>query len=172
MKPLKYAFCLFLLVAMDAVAQESGFSSEVAAYLESNSTLDQYNYAYDQLLKMLGDQHPKSDSNTKGWAFLEENRVKALADIKALLIPIYEQHFDNEDIQRMTAFYSSETGKQLMNDRSQMTEMQKENLNTFYNSPVGQKIIAKQPILTREIAEISERWSRDLYETAVSLLKN
>jgi len=52
-----------------------------------------------------------------------------------------------------------------------MTETQKQELNTFYNSEVGKVIIEKQMVLTQEIGKISEVWSRDLYETALSLLK-
>jgi hypothetical protein len=57
-------------------------------------------------------------------------------------------------------------------DRSKMTDEQKVELNSYYNSTLGKKVIDKQPILTQEIGLVSENWSRDLYETAVSLLKN
>jgi len=36
---------------------------------------------------------------------------------------------------------------------------------------LGKKIVAKQPVLTKEISEASDRWSRDLNETAFNLLK-
>lgn len=70
----------------------------------------------------------------------------------------------------MTSFYKSEAGKLLINDRSKMTDLHKEELNTFYNSVLGKKILEKQGILTQKISKVSENWSRDLYETALSLL--
>ena len=160
-----------MLISLDVKAQETDFSTEVAAYLNNNGTMKQYEYAYDELLKMLGKQFPKTDATAEGWKYLEGNKADAIADMKKELIPIYQKNFDAVEIQRMTAFYQSDTGKQLTNDRSQMTELQKRELNSFYNSEVGKKIIEKQPILSTAISAVSEGWSRDLYETAMSLLK-
>ena len=177
MKQLKLIFSFFLMMALASNAQEANFSSDgyqedVALYLDSNGTLAQYEYAYGELLKMLEKQFPKSESNAKGWEYLLGNEEKAIAEIKSLLVPIYQQNFEQGDIKKMIAFYQSDTGKQLMQDRSQMTEMQKKELNDFYTTEVGQKIIEKQPILTEEISKVSEGWSRELYETAISLLNN
>lgn len=158
-------------MSLSLKAQETDSSQEVATYLASNGTMQQYEYAYDELLKMLENQYPKSDSTTDGWTYLESNKEDAVADMKKGLIPIYQENFDATEIKNMTTFYQSDTGKQLTNDRSQMTSIQKEELNIFYGSELGKKIIEKQPALTLAISAVSESWSRDLYETAVSLLK-
>jgi len=42
----------------------------------------------------------------------------------------------------------------------------------FYNLAAGQKIISKKEVLSEEISKVSESWSRYLYETSISLLKN
>ncbi len=171
MRVIKLFFCLFLMISWNGNAQEADFSSEVANYLESNGTLTQYEFAYDELLKMLNKQYPKSESTANGWEYLEGNKEKAIAEIQKGLIPIYQQNFERLEIQKMTAFYQSPTGKQLTADRSQMTAVQKEELNTFYNSELGKKIIGKQAVLAKAVSAVSESWSRDLYETALSLLK-
>jgi len=171
MRTIKLFFCFLLTISLNVSAQETDFSSEVAAYLESNGTLNQYNFAYDQLLQMLGKQYPKSESTASGWDYLENNKEKAIAEIKMNLVPIYRQNFERSEIKEMTAFYQSPTGRQLVVDRSQMNTNQKEELNTFYNSELGKKIIAKQAVLSKSVSTVSESWSRDLYETAISLLK-
>ncbi len=160
-----------MALSIQCFAQETK-TANVAAYLESNKSLNQYSYAYDQLLGMLEKNYPESDANKKGWNYLRENKENSMKEMKSLLIPVYANHFSQNEISEMTAFYQSDTGKQLVNDRSKMTEEQKITLNTFFNSELGKKIIEKQPILTTEIGAISENWSRDLYEVAVSLLKN
>lgn len=152
-------------------AQETDFSAEVSTYLESNGTLNQYQFAYDELLKMLEQQYPKSESTANGWKYLENNKTVAIAEIQKELVPIYQQNFERSEIKQMTTFYQSATGKQLTSDRSLMTAEQKEGLNNFYNSELGKKIINKQPVLAQEVSAASESWSRDLYETALSLLK-
>ncbi len=171
MRVLKQISCLFFLISWQASAQDTDFNQEVSAYLESNGTLEQYQYAYDELLKMLGKQYPKSEKTANGWEYLENNKETAIADIKEGLVPIYQQNFKRDEIKKMLGFYQSTTGKQLVNDRSKMSESQKQELNRFYNTAVGEKIIEKQAVLRVEISKVSESWSRDLYETALSLLK-
>ena len=92
--------------------------------------------------------------------------------MKMLIIPIVQANFTHYEITKMIGFSQSIAGKLLIKDRSKMTESHKEELNVFYNSAVGQKIISKKEVLSIEISEVSESWSRDLYETSISLLNN
>ena len=172
MQQFKILFFCFLLIPTVFMAQDSDFSNDVKDYLDSNGSMQQYEYAYDQLMIMMEGRYPKNEGNKQGWAYLEENKTKALADIKNLMVPIYQANFTQGEIKQMAAFYKSEAGVLLITDRAKMTEAHKEELNTFYNSAVGQKIISKQEVLTTEISKVSEGWSRDLYETSMSLLKN
>ncbi len=176
MQQFLYILCFFLsvpLIAQDQEKQSLDKTEEtIALYLESNGTMMQYTYAYSELLRMLENQFSKKESNKQGWDYLETNREEAMAAIKAGIIPIYKTHFELSEIEEMLAFYQSETGKKLVNDRANMSEQQKQELSKFYSRPTGQKIIEKQGILTQEISTVSEEWSRDLYETALSLLKD
>jgi len=171
MRLIKLLLCVFLITPFFSNAQNTSYSKEVAAYLESNGTENQYSYAYDELLKMLGKKYPKTAKNAESWVYLESNKKKAITEIKALLVPVYEENFKQKDMRKMAAFYGKGAGKQLIADRTKLTQAQKQELKAFYNSEVGKKIIEKQPVLTEAIGKISEEWSRDLYETAMSLLK-
>ena len=167
----KFLFCL-LLIPMIISAQESTYSKDIADYLDDNGTMLQYEFAYGELLKMLGSQFPKDENNAQGWEYLEGNKSKALGEMKMLLIPIYKANFTHDEITKMIGFYESEAGKLLIKDRSKITESHKDELNAFYNSAVGQKIISKKEALSIEISKVSENWSRDLYETSLSLFNN
>ncbi|MEO9892277.1 DUF2059 domain-containing protein [Aurantibacter sp.] len=165
-------FGLFVCCATIVFAQNTTDDSLAASYLEANGSLNQYDYAYSQLLSMLHKQYPETEENTQGWQFLNENKKEAIADMKSLLVPIYNSNFSTSDLKQMINFYQTDTGKQLMLDRTKMSDSQKHELNSYYNTEVGQKIVEKQQSLSAEIAIASENWSRDLYETAVSLLKS
>jgi len=164
---------LFLgfLLACSFQMNAQSIDANVSTYLDSNGTLSQYEYAYDQLLEMLSKQYPKSEATANGWEYLENNKADAIADIKKEIIPIYKNNFTSEEINEMTTFYQSDAGKQLKTDRTKLNQMQTDQINVFYNSVIGQKIIQKQEVLSKEISAVSESWSRDLYETALSLLK-
>ncbi len=171
MQQLKYILLLLISIPLFINAQDKSSTELVAHYLKVNGSMGQYNYAYDELVKMLQGRFPENASNAEAWKYIKENKTKAVTEMKTMLIPVYEANFTTDDITIMIAFYDSATGKQLLNDRSKMNTAQKEELNTFYNSEVGKKIIEKQPVLGAEISKASESWSRDLYETALSLLK-
>ncbi|MBD0778117.1 DUF2059 domain-containing protein [Maribacter sp. ANRC-HE7] len=164
-------FC-FLMVPIGFTAQETDYSKDVKDYLEHNGTMKQYEYAYGQLMQMMESRYPKSEGNLKSWTFLEEHEVKAMEDIKNMLVPIYKEHFSHEDIKQMAAFYETETGVLLTTDRSKMTTVHKEELNSFYNTIVGQKIINKREALTKQISMASENWSRELYGISMGLFNN
>ncbi len=165
------SICFFMCLATKAGAQEVEYATEVQTYLKQNGTSGQYEYAYDGLLKMLQNQYPETEANQKGWTFLKENKNKSVNEILTLLTPVYQRHFNREEISEMTSFYESDAGRQLISDRSQMTPAQKEELNAYYNTTLGKKVISKQTELSQEISKVSEDWSRQLYEVAVGLLK-
>ncbi|MRI02267.1 DUF2059 domain-containing protein [Kriegella sp. EG-1] len=171
----KYITLIFILLiscANKLIAQDVKDDSLAATYLEINGSLHQYDYAYSQLLLMLNKKYPKTEENIQGWQFLNDNKDRAIVEMKSLLVPIYSSHFTVKDLEQMIDFYQTDTAKQLMLDRSKMSDMQKQELNSYYNTAVGRKIVEKQQLLAAEIAIASENWSRDLYETAVSLLKS
>ena len=162
---------IFLLITITCCAQKTTFSEDVVTYIENNGTANQYNYAYDELLKMLANQFPETDSNAKGWEYMNSSKDKHVSEMIALLAPVYEKNFTHDEIKSMNAFYLTDAGKQLVTDGSNLSESQKKEVNDFYSSTTGKKIMEKQPVLAAEISKVSEDWSRGLYETALSMLK-
>ena len=136
----------------------------------NNGTAKQYEYAYDELLKMLSDQFPETEENAKGWKYMNSSKDKHVSEMITLLAPVYEKNFTHDEIKSMNAFYLTDAGKQLVADGSKLSEAQKQRVNEFYASVTGKKIMEKQPILAAEIGKVSEGWSRDLYETALRML--
>ncbi|MBT8186399.1 MAG: DUF2059 domain-containing protein [Croceitalea sp.] len=172
MKPHKhFIFFLTLFFSLTLFSQDVELIPKVSKYLESNGTMKQYKEAYRELLNLMERQFPKSNRNSNGWLYLERNETKALAEIRDMIIPIYIKHFDEADVDDMQAFYTSDAGIQLVKDRTKLTAAQQESVNDFYDSKVGHKIKEKQQLLSVEIAGVSEYWSKDLYQTAVLLLK-
>ncbi|PKB45125.1 hypothetical protein AX016_3363 [Cellulophaga sp. RHA19] len=171
MKQLGIALVLVLFFATNGIAQTKKDTSLINTYLKANGSAAQYEYAYDQLLTMLHKNHPKTAANTDAYKYLNDNKSKAVGEILDSLGVVYTKHFTKDDIKEMLGFYRGEAAKQMLKDRTKMTEEQKQQLNAYYNSEVGKKIISKQQVLSKEIGSASEAWSRDLYETAMSLLK-
>ena len=166
-----FIFFTALLLTMPLVGQDVDMIPKVSKYLESNGTLKQYKDAYAELLNLVEKQFPKSDRNSNGWLYLERNEQKALNEIRDLLVPIYVNHFNSKELAKMQAFYETEAGMQLVKDKNKLSAKQAKIVEDFFNSKIGLKIKEKQGELSTEIAGVSEYWSRDLYQTAILLLK-
>lgn len=168
----KLILLVVLLIPVTILSQEYESVKLVNNYLEHNGTMKQYSDAYDNLLNLMEQQYPKSDRNSDGWIYLEKNKTKALFEIRDMLTAVYLQNFTEDDLRQMNAFYISEAGKQLVADRTALTDEHKAALETFQQSAVGQKLVEKQASLTEETQAVSEIWSKDLYQTASLLLQN
>lgn len=172
MKLLKILPLFLLLICTKVNSQTRELVNLVNDYLEINGTMKQYSDAYDELLNLMERQFPKSDKNSNGWLYLERNKTKALFEIRDMLTAVYLDNFSEGEIQKMNAFYQTDTGKQLVKDRAGLSENQKSEMQRFFSSEVGQSLQKKQMTLTEETQAVSELWSRDLYQTASLLLKD
>jgi uncharacterized protein len=66
-------------------------------------------------------------------------------DLINLVVPIYAKYFTDDDIKSMM---------------------------TFYNSPVGQKLIANLPLITQESMQVGGAWGKQLSEKIMQSLKD
>ncbi|EPG73769.1 PF09832 family protein [Leptospira fainei serovar Hurstbridge str. BUT 6] len=65
-------------------------------------------------------------------------------DMVELIIPIYDKYFTLEEIKGITA---------------------------FYNSPVGRKLLEKNPQITQESMQVGEMWGKKIAERVLERLK-
>lgn len=87
----------------------------------------------------------KSSYNTVNQQFWDDfkNEVKA-EDIVNLVIPIYEKHYSEQDI---------------------------EQLIIFYKSPIGQKAIAVTPVISQESMVAGQQWGIEIGKKVIDKLK-
>jgi hypothetical protein len=117
-------FTITFLISTNILGQDAEMIPKVSSYLESNGTTKQYKNAYLELLNLMEKQFPKSDRNSDGWLYLERNQKKALQEIQDLLVPVYIKYFNKSDIDKMKAFYATDAGKQLVEDKNILTDSQ------------------------------------------------
>ena len=66
-------------------------------------------------------------------------------DIVNLVIPIYDKHYSEEDVQKMI---------------------------DFYESPIGKKVIAATPLIMQESMKAGQEWGKSIGERVVEKLKH
>lgn len=151
-------------LSTSVIAQnERSFTDSINYYLSINGTEAQYSNAIDQLFVMLKQQYVEENVEGHVWETLKSEKETALNQIKVMLASAYRTHFDHEDLKGMIRFYESKAGKQLVEDPTQMSEQQVEEMTAFYSSSTGVKINEQKESLHQMVSEISESWSSQLY---------
>ncbi|MBW1295026.1 DUF2059 domain-containing protein [Aquimarina litoralis] len=170
MRYLVFVLTLFLTVTAN-FAQRS-YHEDAMRYFSLNGTEQQYDEAIDQMFILLKQQYSGQQIPENVWKEIKVDKKKSINDIKSLLVSAYRSNFTHEDIKQLIGFYESETGQQMVKDRSQLNDRQKVELSNFFTSEVGQKVQNQSNSLRTMVAEVSEQWSRDLYEQTVKKLKS
>ncbi len=166
----KIIFLLLLSITGITLAQEKTYHQQVLEYFVINGTANQYSNATVGLFDLLKKQYAASNVPETVWAELEGEMPKAVDRILNMLVSAYRGSYSKENIQEMSAFYSTATGRQILTDRSGMTAEQQNEAAAFYNTATGQTILDSEETIGKNISEISEIWSRDLYRMMVDKL--
>lgn len=170
MRYLVFVLTLFLTVTAN-FAQRS-YHEDAMRYFSLNGTEQQYDIAIDQMFTLLKQQYSAQQVPDTVWEEVKGDKKESLNNIKSLLVSAYRSNFTHEDIKQLIRFYESETGQQMVKDRSKLNDSQKVELSDFFTSEVGQKVQNQSNSLRTMVAEVSEQWSRDLYEETVKKLKS
>ncbi|MBQ4805098.1 DUF2059 domain-containing protein [Aquimarina sp. MMG015] len=169
MRNLVFVLTLFLTVTAN-FAQRS-YHEDAMRYFSLNGTEQQYDQAIDQMFTLLKQQYSSQNVPDDIWNELMGDKTEPLRNIKSLLVSAYRSNFSHEDIKKLIVFYESETGQQMVKDRTQLSDSQKVALSDFFSSQVGQKVQNQGDSLRTMVAEVSELWSRDLYTETIKKLK-
>lgn len=161
---------LFFTFCYATIAQEDPYQEDIITYLNNNGTRDQYNNAYESMFEVLKKQFAVSSVPETVWKDLQKDKKKSMDEIVNFLSFAYRNHFTHEEINAMNEFFSTEAAKQMMKDPSKLNTSQKDEISAFYASDLGIKIEKKKPELSKDIMDISEHWSRDLFAAKMKSL--
>ena len=161
---------LLMLGLQFSFAQTDPYIDTVKHYLSINGTQQQYEGAIDSMFEMLRKQFKDYKIPEAVWKELEGVKGKQVEEIKSILVSAYKAYFSSNDIKNMTVFYESAAAKQMLQDATKLTDVQRQQIGNFYDSATGQKMIASRDGLAKLEGEISMQWSGELYKSVLSKL--
>lgn len=167
----RYIILTFILsICFTGFAQEGNMQQNIAEYLSINGTERQYNSAYDQMFDVLKQQFNNANVPADVWSNLQAEKSKKVDQIVILLASAYRKHFNEGDIIEMLKFYKTDTGKKLAGDPTSLNKEENKEAALFYGSDTGKKITQVTEGLSKDISQISEYWSRDLFKETMNKL--
>ncbi len=169
MRNLIFVLTLFLIAT--ACLPQRSYQEDAIRYFKLNGTENQYSGAVDQMFELLKNQYSAQGVPESIWVELQKEKPQALENIKSMLVSVYQSNFTQKDIQELILFYESETGKQMVQNVSALTEKQKEEFNNFLASEVGKKVQNQSESLKTMVGEVSESWSSTLYQDMIEKLE-
>jgi len=131
---------IFIVLSFSGYSQDSEKIKDIKKMLELTGSGKMGIQVMQNLLTSFKKSFP--DVDEKFWDdFMREIKPE---DLDALIIPIYDKYYTEEEI------------KQLIK---------------FYNSPIGKKSIDKMPAIMQESMEVGQNWGREVADKVIAQLK-
>lgn len=162
---------LFMSICFSVSGQEDSFQQNIIDYLNVNGTFTQYSAAFDQMFDVLKQQYEAGAVPEETWAELKEGRNAAVNQVVGMLSSAYREHFTKPDIEAMITFYKTDAGQQMVKAPDALSDPQRKEVNAFFTSDTGIKINDLREVLLKDISQISEYWSRDLFAATMTKLR-
>ncbi|GGA75575.1 hypothetical protein GCM10008015_15260 [Flavobacterium palustre] len=130
----------FCVLSLSANAQNSTKTDKIKQLLELTGSGKMAIQMMNQMIASLKTTHSKA-----GDEFWENFKKEIKAeDIENMIIPIYDKHYTESDIDQLIA---------------------------FYNSSIGKKMIATMPQVMQESVIVGQNWAKQIIEKSQAKLK-
>ena len=163
---------LFFLTIICAVCFQANaqneFQQEVISYLTVNGTVKQYTTVYDDMIDVLKSQFSGANVPQAEWDALRNDKPQAVSQLVRMMSSAYRKHFSQDDIAQMSKFFGSPAGVQMRINPDDLDTDQRQVVGKFYSSSVARKIDEVKIDLTTDVSQISEFWSRDLFNSTMN----
>ncbi|WP_140485175.1 DUF2059 domain-containing protein [Flavobacterium sp. GSA192] len=130
----------FCVLSLSANAQSTSKIQKINQLLELTGSGKMAIQMMNQMMGSLKISHSKTSED-----FLKEFKKEVKAeDITNMIIPIYDKHYTESDIDQLIA---------------------------FYNSPIGKKMISTMPQVMQESMIVGQNWAKQIIEKSQAKLK-
>ncbi|MDC8004475.1 DUF2059 domain-containing protein [Aureisphaera galaxeae] len=159
-----------MTICFSLQAQVDDYQQDIINYLSINGTYEQYSAAYDDMFTVLKKQFETANVPESKWKELKEDKNKSLEEVVRFLSFAYRKHFTQDEIKKMYEVYNSKAAQEMLAKQGTLTRNEDKEVDAFFESDLGKKIVAKRSELSEDIGEISGHWSRDLFAAKMSNL--
>ncbi|WP_159021421.1 hypothetical protein [Formosa sp. L2A11] len=162
---LMLTFCISLLCSISVFSQTEAYSEAATLCLKSNGTYAYYETIYESCFKQMQDQYTKLDIPAETWAELKTVKPEAMQAVNARLVSAYSDFFTLEDVQNMNTLYTSHAGQTMISNPNALTKKDKKEIDKFYKTATGKKIVSSQSGMKKKMQVISDFWCGDMYKS-------
>lgn len=164
-------FTIIMTISFAVTAQVDSYQRDIINYLNINGTKQQYNDAYDNMFDVLRKQVVKKEIPEAYWKdFTTKGKEKNLDELVKFLSFAYRKHFTQKEIGEMTTFYKTDAAQKMISHSPNLTDEDRKVIEDYYETDVAKKVVSKQKELSKDVSEISNEWSRELFAEKMSLL--
>ena len=132
----KIIITFVLLISLNFVQSQENYKSLVVDFMSAQGQFETFNATIDQMASMMALTLDDSEKE-----LLSKEVMGSLVD---LLVPIYKNHFTEQDLKEAIE---------------------------LYKTPIGKKISEKTPIIAQETMQASMQWGMELAEKMQKYMK-
>ena len=161
---------LFLSLYFTTSAQVDTFQEDIIAVLNTNGTVEEYDFEYEKTLVSLRVKVASSDTPQSFWDKFKEGKEQSVKEVLSIIAFAYRKHFTHPEIIEIKEYYSTTAAKKLLNKEAEFTPEELQINEEFNSSPLSLKVKVKQKDLALDINKIVADWKRELFTKGLGAL--
>jgi hypothetical protein len=162
---------LFISLHFLVSAQVESYQSEIISYLKINGTMQQYSDSYDSMFMVLKEKIASPDTPDELWVQLKKGKEKSIQNLISAMALAYRIHFTKAEIIEMTKFYKTSAAQKMISENSNFTEEDVTIINEYLESDIAIKVNSVRDKLSKDVSNVSEEWSRNLFNEKTNELE-
>jgi uncharacterized protein len=135
MKKMFFAFLMFIVSSFQVTAQS--IDDDMKIFFKVSGTEATYKNVIPMMLNNFKGNPAFSTIPDEFWTDFEKEAQESYKDLENQISEVYKKHFTSAEIKQLIA---------------------------FYESPIGQKLVEKQPLVLTDSYQIGSEWGRKLGE--------
>ncbi|CDF80224.1 conserved hypothetical protein [Formosa agariphila KMM 3901] len=165
MKSVLFLCIGILFSVVNTYAQTAAYTTAATQCLQSNGTTAFYETVFNTCFKQIQDQYIKYDIPSEEWTEFKALKPEAMKTVNGKLVTAYSDFFTLKDIENMNALYASQAGQTMIKNPSALTKKDKKQIDNFYKTSTGKKIVDSQSDMKEQMQVISDFWCGEIYKT-------
>ena len=163
--------CISLLFSFSVVSQSAAYSEAATKCLNATGMSAHYESIFETCFSQMQDQYSKLEIPSESWDEFKSVKPEALASVNSRLVSVYSEFFTLEDIQNMNKLYGSQLGQTMIKTPNALTKKDKKEIDKFYKTATGKKILNSQSGMNEKMQVISDFWCGEMYKTVNAKLE-
>ena len=161
---------IFLGLYFSVAAQVDEYQDDIISLLNSNGTIQVYDFEYEKTLVSLNLRVAAKDTPDSFWEKFREGKKESLDELISILAFAYRKNYSQPEIKELLNYYETSAAQKQIKNEKEFTKEELKIIKDFNASDIAETVIAKKEILAADAKDISSEWTKELFAKGMGAL--